>query len=317
MRTILCIQPLSAEYLERIRLAAPGWQVICLHDRADWLPYVKEAEIIVGWDAAIADLIVRPETKLKWVQAYAAGVDGMPLHAFERNGIVLTTGSGVHAYPISEAIFAMLLSLTREVHLSIRKQLGHHWQQSGALGEAHGKTMGLIGLGAIGEETAKIAKAFDMTVLGVRRSAQPSPHVDRIFSPAEMDRVLEASDFVVVTLPLTPETYHFMGKHQFEKMKQGAYFFNVGRGRTTDEAALTAALQSGKLAGAGLDVFEQEPLPVDSPLWKMDNVIVTPHNAGITSQYEMRFIPILLANLHRYVEGEAPSVNRVDLKMQY
>jgi len=317
MPKIVCVHSLSAEHVEQIKRVAPDYEVICGKDKAIWQEHLKDAEIMAGWNAAAKEEVFQPGSKLRWVQNWGAGVDRLPLEAFKEHGIALTTASGVHAYSISETIFAMMLSFSRKLHLSIRHQLNRKWQDVSPYGELHEKTIGIIGVGAIGEETARLAQAFRMKVLGVRRSGEPSQYVDRMYDNNRLDTVLAESDFVVVTLPLTSETRHLFGKREFGLMKPNAIFINIGRGGTTDTEALLEALRNGTIAGAGLDVFEQEPLPETSPLWSQDNVIITPHNSGSTDRYEERAMEIFLHNLKEYTAGSAPSLNRVDFSKQY
>ncbi|MDB4866868.1 MAG: 2-hydroxyacid dehydrogenase [Cohnella sp.] len=318
MRTIVCLHRLPDEQYDRIRESAPDWQIIQRSNESSlWKAHLKEAEIVLGWSHSAAEAILAPDSKLRWVQNWGAGVDKLPLNDLARLGVMVTNASGVHAFPISETILAMMMMFARELHTAVRYQGRKEWGDFGSLKEIHNQTVGIIGVGAIGEETARLAKAFGMTVLGVRMSGRPSPHVDRMFDITGLKEVLKESDYVVVTLPLTSETRHMFGRSQFHLMKSTAYFINIGRGGTTDTNALVEALQEKTIAGAALDVFEQEPLPLESPLWGMDNVIITPHNAGSTAQYDSRAMDIFLCNLQDYVEGRAPSVNRVDLEKQY
>lgn len=317
MPKIVCFHALSEDHLKQIRLLAPGYEVIHGKEKEVWESHLQDAEIIMDWNASAVEACLRPESKLRWVQNWGAGVDRMPMEAFQERGITLTTASGVHAYCISEAIFAMMLAFTRKLHLSIRYQLQHKWEGIPPYSEMHEKTVGIIGVGAIGEETARLAQAFRMRVLGVRKSGEPSPFIDEMYDNSGLDTVLQESDFVIVTLPKTSETTHLFGKRQFSLMKPTAVFINIGRGGTTDTAALIEALHNGEIAGAGLDVFEQEPLPETSPLWDMDNVIMTPHNSGSTDRYEERAMNIFLHNLKEYIGGSKPSLNRVDYGKQY
>jgi phosphoglycerate dehydrogenase-like enzyme len=156
-----------------------------------------------------------------------------------------------------------------------------------------------------------------MKILGVRRSGKPSQYVDQMFDNLGLDEVLRLSDYIIVTLPLTPETYRLFGRREFGLMKSSAYFINIGRGGTTDTDALLEALYEGKIAGAGLDVFEQEPLPETSPLWKMDNVIITPHNSGSTVYYDDRAMKIFMKNIRAYLHNGKPSHNLVDFDKHY
>ncbi len=175
----------------------------------------------------------------------------------------------------------------------------------------------LIGVGAIGERTAKIAAAFDMHVIGMRRNASLAVSgIERMVRPDQLLDVLPEADFVVITAPLTPETRHMIDKRAFDAMKPTAYIVNIGRGATIVEPDLIDALQNGSIAGAGLDVFEQEPLPEDSPLWGMENVIITSHYSGLTPEYDARAIEIFLDNLNRYQAGE-PLRNVIDKRLGY
>jgi len=316
-RKIVAIQSLSAAHESRLRQAAPGWELVHGKTQDDWQPHLADAEIIVGWHPAVVEACLRPGTTLRWLQHWGAGVDNFPFEAFASSGVVLTNASGVHANPISETIMAMMLSLTRKLHVSVRNQTQRQWRQIGGLGEMHGKTAGIIGVGAIGEETARLCKAFGMNVLGVKRTPSPCAYVDRMVSMRQLNEVLGESDYVIVTLPLTKDTAHVIGVEQFRAMKPSAFYINIGRGGTTDELALVEALRSGSIAGAGLDVFEVEPLPVSSPLWEMDNVIISAHNTGITVHYDDRAMDIFLRNLQDYLAGSEPQLNRIDLDKQY
>ncbi|WP_248925184.1 D-2-hydroxyacid dehydrogenase [Paenibacillus hamazuiensis] len=317
MRKIVCVHGLTEEQANKVRQAAPDFELVFGKEKELWLPHLKDAEVLVGWDSAAADEVLQPDSKLRWVQNWGAGVDRFPLDRLAAAGVDLTTASGVHAYPIAETVFAMMLSLTRKLHASIRFQLQKKWENPGSLGEIHEKTIGIIGVGAIGEEVARLAKAFRMTVLGLRRSGEPSAWVDRMYGAGGLAEVLGESDFVVVTVPSTDETRHMFGREQFAQMKCSAVFINIGRGATTDTEALIEALRRGEIGGAGLDVFEEEPLPDSSPLWEMDNVIMTPHNSGATVHYHERAFDIFMQNLQDYIKGRKPSLNRVDYARQY
>mgnify|MGYP000894670188 CR=1 FL=1 len=309
------VENMKEHQLERIRNALPGWELLYGEDLTG--DEVRRAEIVAGWREWAEKAVLDPASRCKWVQTWSAGVDRLPLGQMLERGIVVTTASGVHAYPISETIFAMLLALTRNLHVYIRNQLKRTWDRGGLRLEMHGKTIGIVGVGDIGEETARIAKAFGMTVIGVRRSALPSPHVDRMVGPGALREVLPLCDYVVVTVPATPETRHMFDEPEFSAMKPGAFFVNIGRGATVRTEALLAALRSGRLAGAGLDVFEEEPLPPDHPLWQMDNVIITPHSSGFTEHYNDRALDIFVENAAAYLAGKPLPLNVVEASKLY
>ena len=317
-RRMVITHNLSEDLLAKIQNVVPDWEIFAGKDREHWREQVKDAEIIAGWKSGIEHECLAQDAKLKWLQSWSAGVDYMPLGEMQKKNILLTSANGVHAFPISETIFALMLGLTRKIHTYVKNQQAKTWHHANMKLEIHGKTIGIIGVGAIGKETAKIAKAFGMKVLGVRHSGNPEAVVDEMFLPSQLDAVLPQCDYVVVTLPLTNETYHLFGTEQFKMMKSSAYFINIGRGDLVVEKEMIAALRDGDIAGAGLDVFATEPLPTDSPLWEMENVIITPHTAGSTEYYDKRVVEdILLPNLKNYISTEVPTVNLVDFTKGY
>lgn len=304
--------------IKQIKEIIPDWNIIVGKDRDIWQEHLQDAEIIAGWKKGIEEVCLAPHSKLKWLQTWSAGVDSLPLESLESKNITVTSANGVHAYPISETIFALMLSLTRKIHTYVKNQQVRKWHHSGMKLEMHEKTVGIIGVGTIGKEAAKIAKAFGMKVLGIRHSGKQSDVVDEMYTTDQLDLVLPNCDYVVVTLPLTNQTNGLFTSIQFDLMKSSAFFINIGRGEIVIEKDLIAALQEGKIAGAGLDVFEQEPLSVDSPLWEMENVIITPHTSGSTEHYNQRVIEnILIPNLKNYISGNQPSVNLVDFTKGY
>jgi phosphoglycerate dehydrogenase-like enzyme len=231
--------------------------------------------------------------------------------------MILTNASGVHAIPISEHILALMFALSRSLQIHIRSQIDGKWERRGRVQELDGATMGLVGVGAIGEKTAEKAKALNMKVLGLRRHPERiSPFVDRMFGPEHLHEMLSLSDWVVVTAAMTSETRGMIGEAEFNMMKPTGFIINIARGPIIEEKAMIQRLKEKKIAGAGLDVFETEPLPEDSPLWQMKNVIITPHSAGGTPKYMERLLDIFIQNLRRYQEGE-PLINVVDKHLGY
>lgn len=316
-RKLIITHNVHEQQIEAVKRLTPDWELITGRDASIWESHLHDAEIIVGWKKEMSQMF-ESTPKLSWLQSWSAGVNSMPLEKMKSLGIKLTSANGVHAYPISETIFALMLGLTRKIHTYVSNQTTKSWNPSGLNLEIHGKTIGIIGVGAIGKETAKIAKAFGMTVLGIRHSGKKEEFVDKMFSSQQLNEVLPQCDYVVVTLPLTEETFHLFGAKQFELMKQSAFFINIGRGPLVDEKELIAALKDKQIAGAGLDVFEKEPLNEQNPLWDMENVIITPHTAGATEHYAKRVIEdIFIPNLKQYLEGQTPTINLVDYQKGY
>ena len=320
MSTILIdLEPdrLSEGQLEQIRAAAPGMNVLWTSDHAEIEAALKDIEIAVG--GFPNDLLPRAYN-LRWMQQWGAGADWL-LRVPEATEMdfVLTSASGVHAIPISEQILAYLLAFARGLHRAIGAQVRHEWHREtkGTLFELSGQTLLLIGVGAIGGRTAEVASALEMRVLGVRRDPSlDTPGVEVMYSPEQLLDILPEADFVAITAPLTHETRGLIGERELRAMKPTAYLVNIGRGGTIQEDVLIRALEEGWIAGAGLDVFATEPLPKDSPLWEMENVIITGHYAGMTPRYDERALAIFLDNLQRYRAGQ-PLRNVVDKRLGY
>ncbi|WHY87366.1 D-2-hydroxyacid dehydrogenase [Neobacillus novalis] len=317
-RKIVITQKLDQSHIEQLKKVIPDWELIVGKDQEIWQEHAKDAEIIAGWKKGLEEYCLDPQAKLKWLQTWSAGVDKLPLEKLEARNITLTSANGVHAYPISETIFALMLGLTRKIHTYVRNQHSKTWHHAHMELEMHEKTVGIIGVGAIGKETAKLAKAFGMTVLGVRNSGKPVEYVDEMYTPDQLHLLLPKCDYVVVTLPHTKATHRLFGAEQFSQMKSTAFFINIGRGEIVVEDDLVQALKEGTISGAGLDVFETEPLSKESPLWEMENVIITPHTSGSTEHYNQRVVEnILIPNLKNYLEGATPSINLVNYVKGY
>ena len=293
---------------------------------------LAETEVLYTWSA-----IPRPEDapRLRWVQFHSAGIDHAKGHPILDCNIALTTTSGVHAVPIAEYTMASILAWAHRLPRMLTYQKrgiwpGGRWNKF-VPQELFGATIGILGYGSIGRQVARLAHAFGMHVLTTKRDPRrivdegyqldgvgdPSGELpDRIYPAAATLSMLPECDYVVVCAPLVAETYHLIDATALKAMKPTAYLVNVGRGKLIDEAALVDALDKGWIAGAGLDVFEVEPLSADSPLWKHDNVILSPHVAGFTSSYDRRAIEVFGRNLRRYLDGR-PLLNLVNREHGY
>lgn len=291
--------------LVEIQQIAGNRDVVVTQDVDTVNEIANTVEIAVGW---VPRQLIKGFSNLRWFQQWGAGADWlMEYPDLAESDFILTNMSGLHAIPISEHILAYMLSFCRDFPHAMKAQLEGKWiqRQDTNVFELSGKTMILVGVGAIGERTAKIASNLGMQVIGVRRRPEIYvPNVENMRSNRDLVDVLPLGDFVVLTLPLTHETKGMIGQKELRVMKKTAYLINIGRGGTIDEDSLITALQSGWIAGAGLDVFEDEPLPENSPLWGMDNVIITAHYSGMTPHYHERGLSIFKENLKRYIRGE-------------
>jgi phosphoglycerate dehydrogenase-like enzyme len=254
---------------------------------------------------------------LKWVQVVFSGINHMPLEYFEKRGIILTNARGVHRIQMSEYALGLLLMIVRRFPHYIRSKDARKWDPI-KTDELYGKTIGFIGTGAVAKEIARKLRPFDVRIIGVKNRVEPVEHFDEVYGIDKMDMVLEQSDIVIVLVPLTDQTYRMIGEQQFRKMKRTAWFVNIARGPVVDQEAMIKALKEGWIAGAGLDVYDEEPLPADSPLWELDNVIMTPHIAGPSPHYMERFLEIFAVNLQAFISGKTDQmINVIDYARKY
>lgn len=308
---------ISPEHVDKIKMGFPKIEVVETDgDMEKAAASINGAEVLISWWSNFKPEFLESPS-LRWVHALSAGVDGF-LHPPVMEGkIILTNSSGIHGIPMAEHTFAMMLSFSRGLHTFGGYQQEKHWNREVRLGELRGKTLGVVGLGSIGQEIARLGAAFGMRVLGVKKNpGSPPEGVNRVVSLEGMDMVLKESDYIVLTVPLTPSTHGLIGIKQLEMMKTSAILINMARGEVVDEAALTSALASGQIAGAGLDVFEEEPLSQDSPLWDLKNCIITPHVAALSPQYMARATDLFCRNLDAYIKGESLPT-RVDVSRGY
>lgn len=276
------------------------------------------ADGIVGWRIT-TDMLKRAR-RLRWIHAGGAGVDSYDLAAIAERGVTMTNSSGVAAPNIAEHIMAMMLALARRIPALVQSQDAREWRDHVThreVSELLGSTLLIVGVGDIGQELATRAAAFGMEVLGVRRrSGAGLPGFSRVVGNDEFPNIVGNADHVVVTVPETADTRGMFDVDLISKMKPGAMLYNVGRGPVIDSQALIEALTSGHLGGAGLDVTDPEPLPADSPLWAMENVLITSHTSGSTPRYWQRLLPLVAENIRRIQAGQLPR-NVVDLSAGY
>ena len=275
-------EPLPAKILDRITTAFFSGDVWPLRTREMMISILKAPN-------------------LKWLHTFSSGVDSPVFQTMLERGIRITNSAGASSSPIAQTVVMYLLALSRNLPEWQRAQQRHEWQQR-SFQELPGTTIAVIGLGAIGQEVVRLAHALDMNVIACRRTPRGDESCPT-YSMTDLSAVLAQADWVVVALPLNADTRRIINAQIFASMKPGACFINVGRGELVDEPALIAALQSGHLGGAGLDVFETEPLPTESALWDMPNVIITPHNSATTPQSHHRAALIFIENVKRRAAG--------------
>ncbi len=325
---ILVSTPIGEENLNQITAVSQRIKVQDIWDlsRADYKSdssakdkldiELADAEIVYGLRLP-RDLIVRAP-KLKWVQVMSAGVDRFLDSDFRRSPVILTNVSGIHATPISEFVMEQMLMFAKNAPFCFEQKQKKHWQHY-APSVLRGKTVGIVGLGNIGKEVARLSQAFGMRVVATRRSTprtQRARNVDLMLPRQELPRLLADSDYVVITLPYTHETHNLFGETELRAMKPSAYLINIGRGGIVDEDVLVRALSENWIAGAGLDVFATEPLPPESKLWELPNLLFSPHVSGDMEDYIGHATEVFCKNLKRYLEGKR-LFNMVDKQRGY
>lgn len=321
MVVLACIDSefMTPHHHEALQKYAGNRRVVVSLDRETLEREIANVEVAVG--EVPRDLLAKAP-RLKWYQQFGTGVDWLREHPETvEHPFLLTNCSDNHCVILADHMFALLLSFSRGIHRFARLQMTNTWERPGDHSdnsfELRGKTMLILGLGSIGMEVVKRGQAFGLRMIGIRSDASKTVDgVEKIYGNEDSDIALGQADFIANTLPHTDETHHYFDAKRFEAVKPGSYFFNVGRGGTVDETALVAALENGKLAGAGLDVFEVEPLPVDSPLWQMRNVLITPHTGGSHDRLYQCWLEVAFDNLKRDIENR-PLRNVVDKRRGY
>jgi phosphoglycerate dehydrogenase-like enzyme len=321
LSTFAFLHPLKPEQLSWFREAVPGVEFLLLEDGR--LPHDlgRAQGAVIGWDGPAIDDVLAAGHGLQWLHQRGAGIDRIATPTLVGSKVILTNGSGNHAPNIAEHVLAMMLAFARPLPALVRAQQAREWQPPRAqtVFELAGQTLAIVGYGAIGTALAERAAAFGMRVIGVRRTAaaQPlPPHASAMFPTEHIDAALAEADHVVIAVPLTAQTRGLFSTARLAAMKRGARLYNVGRGAIVDHEALLAALRSGQLAGAGLDVTEPEPLPASSPLWTEPGVLITAHSSGQTPRSFERYRDLLVENMQRFQRGEA-LLNVVDKALGY
>jgi phosphoglycerate dehydrogenase-like enzyme len=316
MPTLLMLppqEPKTRDWAARIKAAVPALEVVVAEDDIAARAAIGRADCAFG---TLAPELLAQATRLTWLQApQAAPPAGYYYPALVQHPVVVTNFREIYNDHIGAHIMAFVLAFARDFQRYLPQQARREWKpaplDTGVVHLPQATTL-IVGVGGIGAEAARLAAAFGMTVLAVdARRKEPPPGVAELHPPAALDALLPRADFVILTVPHTPATEGFMDRKRFQRMKRTAFFINIGRGKTTRLDDLVAALRAGEIAGAGLDVFEQEPLPAEHPLWTLPGVLITPHTAGFGPYLDERRYEILLDNCRRFIAGQ-PLRNVVD-----
>jgi phosphoglycerate dehydrogenase-like enzyme len=308
-------------FSERLRADFPGIEIVHLPDYKRLDAEIPDAEIVVAW--SIRPEQIKAARKLRWIHSPAAAVHQLMFPELVASDVTLTNAREVHGPVVAEHVIALIFALAKKIPGSVALQQKHVWGQQilwdefPRVREVAGATLGIIGLGSIGRPVVKSAKALGMRVIAVREHPEKgSDGADAVFGPAQINEVFRQADYVVLAAPVTESTKAIANAERLALMKSGACLINVGRGPLVDEPALAAALREKKIGGAALDVFPKEPLAVDSPLWDLPNLLITPHTAALTEKLWERHYALFSENLRRYLKG-LPLLAVVDKRKGY
>lgn len=313
---VICFAHSAYQFLPALAARQTGLEAFQVWTREDLAARIGEAEVLVisgYWNNAL----IPSASRLKFIQSVSAGTDQYDRVALQAAGIRLASAAGVNARAVAEHAMAMMLAIARRLPEARDNQHRKVWRgmisdPAQREDEMGGKTLAIVGPGRIGGRLAQLGRAFDMHVIALKRDVGTGVDgAHEVLPISALGEVLPRADYVVLTCPLTPETTRLIDTAALGRMKPSAYLINCARGKVVDEAALVAALNAGQIAGAGIDVTEEEPLPAGSPLWAMPNVLITPHSAGETQRYEDNVLDLLLRNLEALRKGGDLAVNAV------
>jgi D-2-hydroxyacid dehydrogenase (NADP+) len=290
-------------YAARLGRRFPELRIDVVDHFSKAAPFMPDTDILVTFGPMLKDEALHDAAKLKWIQALGTGVDGVIDQPSLRPEVVITNIRGIHGEPVSEAAIMAMLVLSRRLQDSVRYQDKHSWTRWPPR-LIDGKTVGIYGVGLIAEALAPRCEALGMTVVGFSSTKRELPGFDRMLLRSELVRVAGELDYLVLLVPYSDETRHSIDARVFAAMKPTSYLINVARGGIVDEDALIEALESGKIAGAALDVFQEEPLPPEHPLWTTKNVIITPHLGGFCDVYAERALPTIVHNMERFLRND-------------
>jgi phosphoglycerate dehydrogenase-like enzyme len=305
--------PRAELYRTLLGEAGADAELRAMTDEAQLGEAIADADILIT--LACPPVVIERGRALRWIQTVSSGVDTLLPHRAALRDVIVTNARGIHVDQIGDYAMTAMLMLQWDLPRMLRSQAARRWDRDAKMPLA-GRTLGIIGLGAVAQGVVRRALASEMEVIGLSRSGAPVAGVSSVYTPDRLHAMLPRCDFVLLIVPATAETERMIDAAALAAMKDSAFLLNFARGSIVDETALIAALTDGTIAGAALDVFAVEPLPVDSPLWTLPNVIITPHLAGMSADYEERVVRSFLDNLPRFQRGE-PLRNRVDLFRGY
>jgi D-2-hydroxyacid dehydrogenase (NADP+) len=310
MTKALILDPHAEIYRDRLSAEFPALQFVLAHHAGELPADLADIDVLISFAIELKDAFYQRATQLKWVQCLATGVDQVLRCPSFKRETLLTSGRGIHGAPMRETIVLLMMGAARDVRRLADAQKAHVWDRR-YWSLFTGKTAVIVGVGVIGVATAKLLKAFEMHVVGVTRTPRTADGFDEMIPTERLKDAVSRADFLINILPATKDNLQLFDRALFAAMKPTAYYISAGRGQTVDEAALVEALRERRIAGAGLDVYQTEPLPPDSPFWDLPNAFMLPHLGGYTSEYEDLIMPLIVENMRRFLAGRPSDMQNI------
>ncbi|WP_010651436.1 D-2-hydroxyacid dehydrogenase [Oceanobacillus massiliensis] len=315
---ILVTANVSEKHQTKLKESFSDQSFVFSNSKDEVKQYLSEAEVMVTYGSDINEELIEGAANLKWIMILAAGVDGLPSGILEEKGIIVTNARGIHKIQMAEYVISMLLQVYRQEKTLMQSEQNHSWNKSVKIQEITGKTIVIAGTGAIGQEVARLAKAFRMKTIGISRSGKDVDYFDENYPNDKLTDLLPDADFLVSVLPSTKETKGFFTYDHFKLMPEHGVFMNIGRGDAVSGDVILKAMQNKEIAHMVLDVVEEEPLPENHPFWSESTITITPHISGLSPHYVSRAMEIFSNNLQKYIDGDDNGfMNRIDLSRGY
>jgi D-2-hydroxyacid dehydrogenase (NADP+) len=310
MSRVLILDPHAEIYRDRLSAEFPALRFVLAHHAGELPAGLTDVDVLVSFAVELKDEFYQRATGLKWVQCLATGVDQVLRCPSFKRDTLLTSGRGIHGAPMRETIVLLMMGIARDVRRLADAQQAHRWDRR-YWSLFTGKTAVIVGVGVIGVATAKLLKAFEMHVVGVSHTPRVADGFDEMMPTERLKEAASRADFLINILPATKDNLRLFDRALFAAMKPTAYYISAGRGQTVDEAALVEALRERRIAGAGLDVYQTEPLPPDSPFWDLPNAFMLPHLGGYTSEYEDLIMPLIVGNMRLFLAGRHSDMQNI------
>jgi D-2-hydroxyacid dehydrogenase (NADP+) len=307
---ILILDGHAEIYRDQLRPEFPDAKLVLARGLSELPRDVSDIDVLISFAIELTDDFYKRATRLKWIQCLATGVDQILRCPSLRPDTVLTSGRGVHGAPMRETVVYLMLGVSRDVKSLVEEQKAHVWNRR-FYSLFTGKTAVVVGVGVVGVAIGQLLKAFGMHVIGVTRTTRGVEGFDEMMSTERLPEAAGRADFLINVLPANADNALLLGRAVFAAMKPTAYYISAGRGQTVEEPALIAALRERRIAGAGLDVFQTEPLPADSPFWDLPNVFITPHLGGYTIEYEDLIMPLIVDNMRLFAAGRQSEMRNI------